>query len=116
VTGDARAARLAENEATFRDANETIDKRADELEFEDPVPFLCECGDPSCHEIVRLRREEYAAVRSEPADFLILPAHEEVATAAGSTIERHEHYIVVRKEGVAGEVAERRAPAADPRQ
>jgi hypothetical protein len=109
MNDDMQAVRLAENEAIFREANETIDSRAEELDFEDRVPFLCECGDPSCHEIVRVRRNEYAGVRAAPTDFLILPAHEDAATIAGSTVERHDDYLVVRKQGVAGEVAAQRA-------
>ena len=102
--------RMAANEATFREANERIEERARELEFEQPVPFLCECGEPSCQAIVRLSLDQYEAVRSSGVRFFILPEHEATAAAAGSIVERHETYLVVEKTGRAGEVAERRDP------
>jgi hypothetical protein len=101
---------MAENEAAFRDANERIEARAEELGFQPPVPFLCECGEPSCHEIVRLSFDEYADVRREPTHFFVLAAHESVAQAAGQVLDRRDGYSIVEKTGVAGEVAEERNP------
>jgi hypothetical protein len=66
---DERSARLAANEAVFRAGNESIAKamrgRAERAEF------LCECGDPQCFERVALSQQEYEAVRSHPARFLL---------------------------------------------
>ena len=106
-----QAARMAENEAIFRDANEQIGARARELEFEAPVPFLCECGDPACQEIARLSLDEYRDVRRDAVSFLVVPDHVEVATASGSVVETHDGYVVVQKTGVAGDVAERHSDA-----
>jgi hypothetical protein len=102
--------RMAANEATFREANERIHERARELEFEPPVPFLCECGEASCRVIVRLTRAQYEAVRDGGTRFLIAPSHEATAAAAGSVVERNDGYVVVEKTGRAGEVAEARDP------
>lgn len=102
--------RLAENEATFRDANERIEARAEELDFEKPVPFLCECGDPACHEIVRLSFDEYSEVRRDPTRFFVAAGHEAVAQAAGRVLERRDGYALVEKTGPAAEVAEQRRP------
>ncbi len=101
---------MAENEAVFRDANEQIESRADELEFEDPIPFLCECGDPACHTIVRLSADDYAAVRRSATWFLVEPGHERVAEPYGEVVSRRDGYVVVEKLGEAGDVAERRNP------
>jgi hypothetical protein len=101
--------RMAENEATFRDANEQIQRRARELGFEDAVPFLCECGKPECREVLRLRLDEYESVRSEPAHFFVVPGHE-LSEPEGSLVERRDGYVVIEKTGIAGEVAERRDP------
>jgi hypothetical protein len=100
------AERMAENEAVFRDANERIQSRARELDFPHTVPFLCECGDPACHEIVRLRLEAFESVRDEPTYFFVSPGHESVSGASGRVIESHDGFVVVEKIGVAGEVAE----------
>jgi hypothetical protein len=101
---------MAENEATFRDANEQIQARALELEFPTPVPFLCECGEPDCHEIVSLSLDAYAEVRSEPAHFLVAPGHEDEAGSGSRVVAARDGHFVVEKVGVAGEVAERRDP------
>jgi hypothetical protein len=106
VATDERDARLAENEAIFRDANEAIERRAAELDFSAVVPFLCECGDRACRELIRLEREDYARVRTRPTWFLILPEHEEIATTSGRVLERLDGYLIVEKTGVAGAVAE----------
>jgi len=101
---------MAENEATFRDANEQIQARAHELEFQAPVPFLCECGDPDCQDIVKLSLDAYADVRSRSTQFLIAPGHEDAAEPGGRVVSEHENHLVIEKAGVAGEVAERRDP------
>jgi hypothetical protein len=103
-------ARMAENEATFRDANEQIQRRARELEFDERVPFLCECGEPGCHEIVRLTLVEYERARAEGARFFVVPGHEVVAGPSVEIVERKDNHLVIQKDGIAAEVAERRDP------
>ena len=107
---DSSAARIAENESIFRDANERIQERARELEFAPPVPFLCECGEPRCRELVRLPLDEYERVRRDGSCFLVLPGHDEASKTAGRIVERHDTSVVVEKTGVAGDVAQRRDP------
>jgi hypothetical protein len=103
-------ARMAENEAIFRDANEQIQSRARELEFDERVPFLCECGEPHCHEILRLTPEEYEDVRRGSTRFVLIPGHEVAAAPSARVVERNPDYVVIEKAGIAGEVAERRDP------
>jgi hypothetical protein len=107
---------MAKNEAIFRDANEHIQRRARELGFEQRVPFICECGEPECRELLRLTLPEYEAVRAGGARFFLLPAHESAVANAGCVIERYDGYLVVEKTGVAREVAEEHDPrkAAEP--
>jgi hypothetical protein len=99
---------MAGNEAIFRDANEEIEGRARELEFPGRVPFICECGDPSCRVIVGLAYDEYEAVRAEPTHFFVVPGHEGVAGSSGTTVRRAERFVVVEKTGIAGDVAAER--------
>jgi hypothetical protein len=103
--------RMAANETIFRDANERIEERARELEFEPPVPFLCECGDSSCRVIVRVTLKAYEGVRQSATTFLIAPEHEQAATVGGEVVDRRDGYLVVEKTGRSGEVA----AEADPR-
>ena len=98
----------AENEATFRDANERI--RAAERELDPPlehVPYLCECDDVDCRETIRLSAPEYERVRDDGARFAIAPGH----SSDGEVVEQHEGYLVVCKQDGGGEVAR----ALDPR-
>ena len=39
------------------------------------VPFLCECSDNRCEELLRVRLDTYAAARSE-GDYLAAPGHQ----------------------------------------
>src|SRR4051812_50219639 len=70
------AERVARNDSTFRHANEQIERAAEPLGIE-PVPFLCECAEERCTEIVRLTLAQYEAVRAEPRWFVNAPGHEQ---------------------------------------
>src|SRR3954453_12569091 len=99
--------RIARNDALFRDANERIKTFAVEIELRaDPVPFICECADTRCQEIVRLSLDEYERVRSNPRWFINVPGHQVAALGAATVVERNTEYVVVEKVGHAGEVAE----------
>ena len=94
--------RRAENEAAFREANEHI--REAERELRPPlerVPYLCECDDTACREPIRLARDEYEELRSDPTWFVIAAGH----PSDGDTIHEGDGYRIVRKTGRAAEVA-----------
>jgi hypothetical protein len=77
-----RTRRVAENETTFRRANENLRARISGLAVRDgqEVPFLCECGDRTCFQVVLLLLDEYEAVRDDPNAFLITPGHNDRET------------------------------------
>ena len=103
---EAAAAQAARNDAIFRDANEHIEGSAASIGgFEgDPLPFLCECADVSCTEVVRMTSVEYAAVREQPARFATVPGHEGDESWA-RVVERNERFDVIEKLGLAGRIA-----------
>jgi hypothetical protein len=103
--------RIGKNQSTFRAANENIDEVAEQTGLERGIPFLCECADPECVEIVRLSVAEYAAIRRNPRWFLNAPGHEAISVGAGAAVvvETHPGHFVVEKTGIAGELAEREA-------
>lgn len=104
MTGDDDAKR-AENEATFRDANEQIRKAEQQLQPPlDRVPYICECDDVRCREQIRLTSEEYEGIRRNPAFFAIVPGH----SSQGDVVEEHSHFHLVRKTGIAAEVTRAR--------
>ena len=93
---DARAERIAENEARFRDINERLrgelEAMADDAEA---VRFVCECGNASCREGVALAMEEYQAVRAHARHFAVVPGHE--IPDVETVVERHDRYLVIEK-------------------
>jgi hypothetical protein len=96
--------RIARNDAAFRRANERIGAAAGAYGVDTPVPFLCECADPKCSEVVRLKLEEYEEIRSDPRHFLHIPGHETDGTTSVVVAER-DGYVIVEKTGHAGDVA-----------
>lgn len=96
---------MARNDAVFRDANESIRASADEFRVEGLLPFLCECADPGCTEIVRMNRAEYEGVRSRSNRFATALGHEGQASPGCAVVERTERFVVVEKVGRAAEVA-----------
>jgi hypothetical protein len=104
--------RIARNDATFREANERIARTADEQGIHEIVPFICECADERCSEILQLSLEEYESVRADGTLFLNAPGHQRAARGAARVVSQNDRYFVVAKTGHAGEVAR----ALDPRQ
>jgi hypothetical protein len=98
--------RIARNEALFRDANERIEARALDLGADGLVPFICECADRSCTEIVRLPPAEYEEVRADSRQFLNALGHELPSLAVADVVAERSGYLVVRKRALAGEIAE----------
>jgi hypothetical protein len=80
-TAGLSAERIGRNDAIFRHANEGINEVAEAQEIEESVPFICECADPACVEIVQMSMKEYREIREDPRVFLNVPGHE--ASAQG---------------------------------
>lgn len=101
TSDDLTGTRIAENEATFRDANENIEAAAASLGHTGRVPFICECPDRACTTIVPLTADEYAEVRSQPRRFFTAPGHEaaSVQSRAGVVVERRDGYALVDTRG-----------------
>jgi hypothetical protein len=104
---DLTLVRIAQNQAAFREANEKIELAAERVPLFGPVPFICECADTACTEIVRLDLDEYEEVRTVPQRFVVAPGHEEIAVSAGAgvAVAYRAGYVIVDKVGIAGEVA-----------
>lgn len=98
--------RIARNNATFRDANEHISAAAGAYGIDAPVPFICECADVRCSEIVRMTREEYEEVRAGSRHFLNVPGHQAAAGAAAEIVAERNGYVIVEKLGRVGDIVE----------
>jgi hypothetical protein len=103
-------ARMAENQARFREANEQIEVAAERFEIEVTVPFLCECPDLECTAIVSLDLTEYEAMRSSPVRFFTTPEHATPREGYARLVRETERFAVLEKEGVAATIAAKRDP------
>ena len=72
----------------------------------EPLPFICECAEGSCTEVLQIPREEYERGRSDSRFFLNAPGHQAAAGGWAEVVERHAGYVVVEKIGRAGEIVE----------
>jgi hypothetical protein len=104
------AARAAENESTFRDLNETLEKRAEELELGDTrTPYLCECDDERCTQVVLLSRDEYEQVRANPRTFVLVAGHQ---SPDDRVVREEPEHVVIEKTGEKAALVEERDPRA----
>jgi hypothetical protein len=100
----ARERQLAENEARFRSLNERLRQSSGTWgPGEGALELVCECGDEDCTDAIRLTPRDYEAVRSDEAQFIVVPGHErrEVEDVVGE----RDGWLVVRKRGEAAEIA-----------
>lgn len=98
---------IGQAQVACRVENEAIQASADRLTLLGPIPFVCECPDRDCAEIVRLSFDEYEAIRQDPRRFFNVSAHETASVAAGAEriVAVAGGLTVVEKVGVAGEIA-----------
>jgi hypothetical protein len=113
-TAGLSAERIGRNDAIFREANERINQFVESEHIDEHVPFICECADPACREIIPMMPGEYADVRRNGRLFLNVPGHQASAQGWGQVVETHDRYVVVEKVGPAGEVAEQLDGEPDP--
>jgi hypothetical protein len=104
TTGDTTEHRIVKNNRTFRDANEQIRERAEEYQAPlERIPFLCECPQPNCVQIVRLTFSEYSAVRANPRHFFTARGHETEEKKVGKVVADGEDYLIIEKDRTAVE-------------
>jgi uncharacterized protein (DUF1499 family) len=90
-----RAYDVALTEAAFRVANERMarwdERHADGAE----EMYLCECAAQPCRERIRLSRDEYESVRSDPRRFVVVPGH--VIPELETVVQSSPGYEVIEK-------------------
>ena len=99
------AERKAVNEGVFRDANERLERRFEEiLEVDEGqlVPFLCECPQLECTQTALLTFSEYERVRSASRQGLAVLGHEDLSVEV--VLERNDRFVITEKFGRAGDV------------
>lgn len=108
---DERAARIAENEALFRDFNEEVGAVAHSFSAggeNRTFDFLCECGDPVCAQRVPVALANYEELRSSPVRFVVVPGHE--IPDVERVVETTPDYNIIEKFGEAAGIARDRDP------
>jgi hypothetical protein len=102
---------MAENETLFREVNERVeDKAADFVgaDGDSTHEYFCECANADCTFRVTLTRAQYASLRADPRQFVVLPMH--FTPEVETLVTKNEGYWLVRKTGEAGEYVERLDP------
>jgi hypothetical protein len=102
----AREERLARNEAFFRDLNEQLEELTPDSAPE--LVVLCECADEDCAQRLTLDDGDYDRIRADPACFVVAHGHADLGIE--EVVRRTDRFEVVRKRGVAAEVAEELDP------
>jgi hypothetical protein len=102
--GEARSIeRAARNQVRFREANEGIDRRRQELGVEgERFPLLCECDRERCTELFQVRPVEYETARENERRFLVVEGHDGGARVIG----RHDGFVIIEKDGREGELVQ----------
>jgi hypothetical protein len=87
-------ARLARNQALFREVNERLLEMADGS-YDGPLEIVCECSHEDCTTTLAVHRDDYEAVRAHSTHFLVNSGHEllEVEQVVG----RRNGFTVVEK-------------------
>ena len=90
----------------FRSINERIRELAERFQHlgDEDIAFVCECADETCVERVQLTKAQYDDVRAIPARFVVAPGHE-ATLLVERVIFRSAAFVIVRKIGIAAEVA-----------
>jgi len=90
-----RARRLVKNEQAFRAYNE---RRSDlEAGTDEEIPFVCECGNEDCLEMVEVMPAEWEAAHARDDQFVVMPAQEHIFPDVERVVDRQPGYWVVRK-------------------
>jgi hypothetical protein len=112
VVGD-RATRIGQNEALFRAVNEQLEDLNQTFgSLTSRMQLVCECGVPSCADMVELSESEYEAVRADAELFVTATSH--ATPGVERVVDARVGYDVVRKDvGEPSRVAHETDPRPD---
>jgi hypothetical protein len=92
-TSGEKESHLVKNELDFAAYNER--RAAFEAGSDEQMPFVCECGDEQCFQVIDATPDEWEAAHSRNDQFVVAPDH--VFPEVESIIERGGRYWIVRK-------------------
>jgi hypothetical protein len=93
---DERGKRIGANESMFREVNERLRELGEGFSVvTEEAEFVCECGNSTCIEHIRMPLPAYEAVRSDPKRFFVIEGHENLEYE--KILAETERYLVVEK-------------------
>jgi hypothetical protein len=93
----------------FRAVNERIRELG--WGYSGEYDLVCECDDIGCNRALRMRPDEYQALRSDPMQFAVRPGHERAGEDV--VLRRSDRFVVVSKRVPGGGGTPRAVPAVD---
>ena len=97
--------RAGRNEALFREVNESIARSEDQMDSgSDSFSAFCECALADCTAHLEIRLTDYARVRRNGLQFIVVPGHERPEIE--HVVERGPEYVIVEKQGAAAAAAD----------
>jgi hypothetical protein len=91
-----KAERVRKNEAAFKAHNErrkAIEQAA--VASDQPIPFVCECGDANCWDSVNLTIPEFNHAHDRPLGYAVKPLH--IMPDYEWVVEQHDTHWIVQK-------------------
>jgi hypothetical protein len=93
---DERGKRIGANESMFREVNERLRELGEGFSVvTEEAEFVCECGNSTCIEHIRMPLPAYEEVRSDPKRFFVIEGHENLEYE--KILAETERYLVVEK-------------------
>jgi len=90
---------LAQNALIFRRVNDVIDVGANGAPSREPLPFVCECSDLACEQVIWLTRVQYHSVRALPRGFVLARGHD-IGEIDGVVMETGEFVVWQKRPGL----------------
>ena len=93
----------ARNQVVFREVNERIAELTTLVSETDVNLFICECSDTTCAESLEMTAAEYERVRTDGAQFVVVPGHQ--LPAIEQVVADTGRFLVVETVGAAAAIA-----------
>jgi hypothetical protein len=88
--------RVGRNEALFREVNERLKELGEGFSLvTEEAEFVCECGDSTCVERIRMSLADYEEIRRVPTWFAVLSGHELLEFE--KVVDKKDGYLIVEK-------------------
>ena len=93
----ARLEHATQNEQTFQsyNARRAAIEESGGTPDNEPVPFVCECDQPTCWRAIKIPLDEYERAVEAPDRFVVVPGHEDPTVEV--VVETRENFLIVSK-------------------